>query len=126
MTSRTRILSLAALMLVFQLTAMAQAPAAKTRKVSPKPDPAIEARRTMAVSLVTSLAEEARSFRDLVLRARVQGRSADLLWDTDPEAARALFRRAWESAENADDENAKRTDEQRRSLLSVRGTTVRR
>jgi hypothetical protein len=36
------------------------------------------------------------------LRARVQARIADALWDQDKEAARALFRRAWDVAESLD------------------------
>jgi hypothetical protein len=124
MSYQARMLTIAFCILAFCVGAAAQGPATKTRK--PKADPLVEARRTMAVSLVTSLADESRSFRDLVLRARVQARSADVLWDTDPESARALFRRAWDSAESADDENARLTEEQRRTLVSSRGTTVRR
>ena len=53
----------------------------------------------MAKSLLQSLAIEARSYRDEPLRARVQARVADALWDQDKETARSLFRRAWEVAE---------------------------
>jgi hypothetical protein len=49
-----------------------------------------------------------------------------VLWETDPESARALFRRAWDSAESADEEIARLTEEQRRSQATSRGTTVRR
>ncbi|HET7113325.1 MAG TPA: hypothetical protein VFI57_06760, partial [Pyrinomonadaceae bacterium] len=49
-----------------------------------------------------SLADEARSYKDLALRARVLARSADALWDVDPDGARILLRRAWEAAEKAD------------------------
>jgi hypothetical protein len=65
-------------------------------------DPMAEVRRASAVSLVTALAEEARTYRDSALAARVQARAADALWDTERERARALFRRAWEAAETAD------------------------
>ena len=54
--------------------------------------------RTVAISLVSTLADEARSFKDQTRRARVQARAADVLWETDPERARELFRRAWEAA----------------------------
>jgi len=67
--------------------------------------------RTIAVSLVTSLADEARSFKDQTRRARVQARAADILWDTDPDRARELFRRAWEAAEIVDTEAAKKRAE---------------
>ena len=120
-----RMLTIACCVTAFQVAAIAQAPVAKARK-TPKPDPIIEARRTMAISLVSSLAEESRSFRDLVLRARVQARSADVLWDSDPEGSRALFRRAWDSAEAADEENARRTEEERRTINNARGTTASR
>ena len=61
-------------------------------------------RRTFAISLVMSLADEARSYRDLALRASVLARAADTLWDADSDAARTQFRRAWEAAEKADAE----------------------
>ena len=57
---------------------------------------------------------------------RVQARSADALWDTDTENARALFKRAWESAAAADEEYARLSDEERRSRSAARGTTSRR
>ena len=64
---------------------------------------ALEAqRRTFAASIIMSLADEARSYKDLALRARVLARSADALWDVDPDGARILLRRAWDAAEKAD------------------------
>ena len=52
---------------------------------------ALEAqRRTFATSIIMSLADEARSYKDLELRARVLARSADALWDVDPDGARTL------------------------------------
>ena len=62
-------------------------------------DPLVAERRQVAISLLTSLAIEARSYRDQTLRARVAARVADALWKQDSEGARALFRRAWEAAE---------------------------
>jgi len=55
-----------------------------------------------AVSLVISLATEARSYSDLALRPRVLARAADVIWDADNVNARALFKRAWEEAEQGD------------------------
>jgi hypothetical protein len=52
-----------------------------------------------AVSLVISLATEARSYSDVALRPRVLARAADVIWDADNVNARALFKRAWEEAE---------------------------
>jgi hypothetical protein len=70
--------------------------------------------RIVAVSLLTTLAEDAHSFRDLRLRARVEARSADALWDTDPEKARALFKRAWDDAGVADAEANKNSSTESR------------
>lgn len=55
-----------------------------------------------AVSLVISLATEARSYSDVALRPRVLAQAADVLWDADNVNARALFKRAWEEAEKGD------------------------
>jgi len=63
-------------------------------------DPETVQRRSVALSMLESLAIEARSYRDEPLRARVQARIADALWDQDKEAARSLFRRAWDVAES--------------------------
>jgi hypothetical protein len=62
-------------------------------------------RRAFAVSLVISLANDARSYNDLSLRPRVLARAADVLWDVDNVTARALFARAWEAAEVGDVED---------------------
>ena len=64
-------------------------------------------RRTFAISSVTSLANEARSYDDLALRARVLARVADTLWEVDAANARSLFRRAWDAAEEADAQEPK-------------------
>jgi hypothetical protein len=80
--------------------------------------------RTVAISLVSTLADEARSFKDQTRRARVQARAADVLWDTDPERARELFRRAWEAAETVDAETAKKRAEEMKRLQSEGGPVV--
>ena len=79
----------------------APSPAKPTREsVAPREvDPEIQQRRSIALSALQSLAVEARSYRDEPLRARVQARVADALWDQDKESARSLFRRAWDVAE---------------------------
>jgi len=78
----------------------APAPGKTTKAPAQKEvDPEILQRRSVAKSLLQSLAIEARSYRDEALRARVQARVADALWDQDKETARGLFRRAWEVAE---------------------------
>ena len=72
-------------------------------------DPEILQRRSIALSSLQSLAIEARSYRDEPLRARVQTRVADALWDLDKEDARNLFRRAWAIAETIETETAAAT-----------------
>lgn len=62
-----------------------------------------EQRRATAVSMLQALAVDARSYRDEALCARVQARIADVMWTQDQDAARALFRRAWEVAEALDE-----------------------
>jgi hypothetical protein len=84
-------------------------------------DALAESRRTTAVSLISSLADEARAFHDEMLRARVQARAADALWETDQERSRALFRRAWDSADLADKEIARRVEEDKRRQLAAGG-----
>lgn len=75
-----------------------------------------EQRRSTAITLLINVADEARSYRNQMLRARIQARAADLLWETDVERARTLFRRAWEAADVADAENQRRADEERRAI----------
>jgi hypothetical protein len=69
------------------------------KAASVKDDPELRQRRSVALSALQSLAIEARSYRDEPLRARVQARIADALWEQDQDGARTLFRRAWEVAE---------------------------
>ncbi|MFN2455621.1 MAG: hypothetical protein ABR577_15530 [Pyrinomonadaceae bacterium] len=60
--------------------------------------------RASAISLIISLADEARRYQDMALRPRVLARVADTLWDADNATARPLFYRAWEAAEKGDAE----------------------
>ena len=98
--------------------------ASKTK--SEGPDAETAQRRTMGISLVMSLAEEARSFKDQTRRARVQARAADILWDSDQERARDLFRRAWEAAGTADAEATKQRAEEFRRAEAGGGPVVLR
>lgn len=102
----------------------AQAPKPRARTPKPEADPLAEMRRTTAINLITSLADEARSFRDETLRARVQARAADALWETEQERARTLFRRAWDAADAADRESQRRLDEDRRRQRAQGGSMV--
>jgi hypothetical protein len=89
-----------------------------------EPDPIAAQRQVVAISLLQSLADDARSFREPKLRARVQARVADAFWETDSERARGLFRKAWEAAETEDAESDRRAaDELKRQQSS--GVTIR-
>lgn len=87
-------------------------------------DPVAEQRRNTAVSLLTTLADEAKSYRDSSLRARVLARAADSLWASETERARALFYRAWEAAVAADEESARRMEEDIRKQQQTTGTAA--
>jgi hypothetical protein len=128
MSKRVSLLALALCSVVVPARAFAQQPQSKPAKASAKKpaaaevDPMAEIRRTTAVSLVNTLADDARMFRDPTLRSRVQARSADALWDTDRERARLLFRRAWDDAEAADADSDRRVAEERARQQRERGS----
>jgi hypothetical protein len=127
MLKPSRLLAFALCLSAIAPTLLAQQPSGQTKKPATKKaaaevDPMIEVRRTTAISLVSVLADDARMFRDPMLRARVQARAADALWETDKEKARALFRRAWDEAEAVDAEYG----EQRAREASRRGAASSR
>ncbi len=128
MSLPTRLSAVALCLVSLPFLSLAQAPPAQTQKMTAKKKPAdevdllAESRRTTVISLVNSLADEARSFHSQTLRARVQARAADALWETETERARALFRRAWEAAVAADDENDRRVAEERKRQERERGS----
>ena len=107
-----------ALSLCFSVSSVAFAQPKKPKANNEEAEAEAAQQRTVAISLVTSLADEARSFKDQTRRARVQARAADVLWDTDPERARELFRRAWEAAEIVDAEAAKKRVEDMKRMES--------
>jgi tetratricopeptide (TPR) repeat protein len=114
-----------ALSLCFSLSVLPLLAQTKKAKINTEEADAEAAQqRTIAISLVTTLADEARSFKDQTRRARVQARAGDVLWDTDPERARELFRRAWEAAEIVDTEAAKKRAEEMKRLESEGGPVV--
>lgn len=102
-----------------QTTAAPAKPAAKSKATSAATKARIDQQKALALSLLVSLANEARNFSDQKLRARTLSRIADALWDADPEQGRALFRKAWDSAEVADQESARRLDEERQRQQSA-------
>jgi hypothetical protein len=77
----------------------------------PEAERVMKERRENAQALLISLAADAGRFNDQTLRARTQARIADVLWSADPERARALFRKAWESAEIVDQDAQRKTQE---------------
>jgi hypothetical protein len=114
----------------FAFLTSAQAPKRTNSKAAARKQPKEEEagplasqRRTVAVSLLTTLAEEARSYSDQALRSRVQARSADALWESDAEFARAMFRRAWETASNADRDYLRKYEEERQRQANARTST---
>jgi len=80
-----------------------------------------QARRSTAVSIITSLVESSERFHDPAVRVRTQARAADALWSVDPVAARALFMRAWNSADKLDVEFERVAQEARASAIASRG-----
>ena len=96
-----------------QTTAAPAKPAAKSKATSAATKARIDQQKALALSLLVSLANEARNFSDQKLRARTLSRIADALWEPDPEQGRALFRKAWDAAEVADQESARRAEEER-------------
>lgn len=96
-------------------------PAIKVKSASAATKARIEQQRALALSLLVSLANEARSYPDQKLRARTLSRIADAFWDPDPEQGRALFRKAWDAAELADQESARRNEEERRRQQADNG-----
>ncbi len=121
--SRLLALSLCLITLSSQVAAQQQQPKpqGRTNARAAAADPNEEARRQVAVSLLTQLAEEARSYQDMTLRARVQARAADSLWTSDQERARQLFRRAWDAADAVDRESLRKLEEERQRQLRQSG-----
>lgn len=70
------------------------------------------ARRVAARSLLIALSTDARAFNDQTLRARSLARIADALWAVDAEQGRLMFRKAWEAAEGADSESARKLQQE--------------
>src|SRR6185436_10963245 len=88
-------------------------PAVKNKETSASAKARIEQKKALGISLLVSLANDARNYQDQKLRARTLSRIADALWEPDPDQGRALFRKAWDAAESADQETARRRDEER-------------
>jgi len=89
----------------------------QTKTAKEKTEPELEAerllkeRRANAETLLINLAADAQHFIDDNVRARVQARIADMLWESDRQRSRSMFRSAWEAAEIADEKNRQRIEE---------------
>lgn len=84
----------------------------------------IKERRAQAQSLLISLASDAGSYNDQKLRARTQARIADVLWDADPDRARALFRKAWDAAEIVDQDGLRKMQEDIKQQQAKNGNSA--
>ena len=90
-------------------------PVAKIKRPSAAAKAKLDQQKALAISLLVSLANDARNYPDQKLRARTLSRIADALWEPDPEQGRALFRKAWDAADVGDQESARRLEEERKS-----------
>jgi hypothetical protein len=93
-------------------------PVAKAKRPSAAEKAKLDQQKALGLSLLVSLANDARSFPDQKLRARTLSRIADALWEPDPEQGRALFRKAWDAAEAADQDSARQLEEERQRQQS--------
>jgi len=82
-----------------------------TKTATPESDPKERIRRNQARSLLVALSTDARNFSNTTLRARSLARIADTLWQVDVDQARLMFRKAWDAAETADQENELKVQE---------------
>jgi len=96
-----------------QVAAPLTLPAVKNKDTSAAAKARIEQKKALGISLLVSLANDARNYQDQKLRARTLSRIADALWEPDPEQGRALFRKAWDAADAADQDSARKANEER-------------
>ena len=124
MFSLPRIGPVSLLLCVSVFPVLAQTPATKpaAAKTAPPTDAEqVKVRRAQARSLLISLSTDARTFRDQTLRARSLARIADALWQVDAEQARLMFRKAWEAAEFADQESARKLQQEIEQQKKITG-----
>ena len=73
---------------------------AQSRQYAAPADPnsdAVEQQNTRIVSLLEQLADQARASENLAFAVRAQSQAARLLWVQDPDRARAIYQRAFQS-----------------------------
>ncbi|HEX8162516.1 MAG TPA: hypothetical protein VF538_11625 [Pyrinomonadaceae bacterium] len=72
---------------------------AKPRPRATEPSDILEQQaRSRALDVLRSVGDDARGWKDAAAAARVGSQVADLVWESDAEAARAYLARAWEAA----------------------------
>jgi hypothetical protein len=105
--------------------AQSSAPAAKRDKPNqpaavqvPADANSEEERLALAIQIVSSLADEARSYKDESLKVKVQARAADVLWNLNKDRARSIFERAWDTAQIVDQDGRRAIEEKRRQFLA--------
>jgi hypothetical protein len=122
MMDKYRVIVLVICFVIATLPATAQIPAKK--KTSDSKTSALEKqaqnRRDDAIQMLTVLANDADKFKDEMLRAQVQARAADALWDGSQDLSREYFRRAWKAAEKIDKENDRLSNEARAKAMNSR------
>ncbi len=97
-----------------QAAAPVAKPTPKNKGTSAAAKAKLDQQKALGLSLLVSLSNDARNFSDQQLRARTLSKIADALWEADPEQGRALFRKAWDAGEVADQDTARKQDEERR------------
>ena len=103
-------------------TASAAPKSTANKKLSAAAKAKADEQKALALSLLVSLATDARSFPDQTLRARTLARIADALWEPDPDQSRTLFRRAWDAATVADQESLRKMEEDRKKQEAATGS----
>ena len=71
-----------------QAAAPAAKPAARNKGTTAAEKARLDQRKALGLSLLVSLANDARNYQDQRLRARTLSRIADALWEADPEQGR--------------------------------------
>lgn len=71
-----------------------------------------------AASLIDSLAGDAEKYKDRVASVRIQAKTADIIWEGDPERAKAIFLKAWSLAEKVEKEEQEAATEKRKKFFA--------
>ena len=86
----------------------------RTREASPITSP----HRTRIILLLEQLADQARASENLAFAVRAQSHAAALLWPLDPEQARAIYRRAFDSLQRGSNQTQSGSSKDDRAAVS--------